>query len=90
MAVAEYVDGIYVGSVLEIRIVVSTDQIQFPVFCQRLHELKRNVNRIGIKQRTAVKPVACEYYVFDVLFIRSFYYRLARVYADLQPGKLVP
>ena len=49
MAVAEYVDGIYVGSVLEIRIVVSTDKIQFSVFCQRLYELKRNVNRIGIK-----------------------------------------
>ena len=90
MAIAEYVDGIYVGGVFEIRIVVSADKIQFPAFCQCLYEFQRNVNRIGIKQRTAVKPVACEYYVFDILFIRSFYYRLARVYADVQPRKLVP
>ena len=69
---------------------VSTDQIQFPVFRQCLHKLQRNVNRIGIQQRTTVKPIACEYYVFDILFIRRFYYRFARVYADLQPGKLVP
>ena len=89
-AVAEYVNGIYVGCVLKIRIVVSADQIQFPVFCQRLHKLQRNVNRICIQQRTAVKPIACEYYIFYILFIRCFYYRFARIYTNFQPWKLVP
>lgn len=37
-----------------------------------------------------MKPVACEYYVFDVLFAGCFYYVFACVNAYLQPGKLVP
>ena len=37
-----------------------------------------------------MKPIAREYYVFDVLFAGCSYYVFARVNAYLQPGKLVP